>query len=146
MWTRHSLPLAAPVTNPPRLRSLSASLAVAQRDVRHASTQQTIYKQHPIKTGSKDGTLLSRVSGPTDKPLCELPLGQFWKDTVAKYADLPALISKHEPASQHGRSRSGADDCIRWSYGEMNENIQQLVAGLQQLGIQKGDRVAVLMM
>lgn len=65
---------------------------------------------------------------------------------MAKYADRPALISKHEPASQHGRAGSDSNDCIRWSYGAMNEHIQSLVAGLPQLGVRKGDRVAVLMM
>lgn len=65
---------------------------------------------------------------------------------MAKYADLPALISKHEPASQHGKGGSGSNDCVRWTYGAMNEHIKSLVAGLHQLGIRKGDRVAVLMM
>lgn len=81
-----------------------------------------------------------------DKPLCELSLVQFWEEAVAKYSDRPALISKHEPASQHGRTGSDSDDCIRWSYGAMNEHVQSLVAGLLQLGVKKGDRVAVLMM
>ncbi|EST08670.1 AMP-binding enzyme C-terminal domain protein [Kalmanozyma brasiliensis GHG001] len=112
---------------------------------RLASTLQSTYKLYPTKKDS-NGALLSRVSGPTDKPLCQLSLGQFWEEAVAKYADRPALISKHEPAHQHGRTGSDSDDCIRWSYGAMNEHVQSLVAGLLELGVRKGDRVAVLMM
>lgn len=106
---------------------------------------RSAYELQPTKKDS-NGALLSRVSGPTDKPLCELSLGQFWEEAVAKYSDRPALISKHEPASQHGQTGSDSDDCIRWSYGAMNEHVQSLVAGLLQLGVRKGDRVAVLMM
>ncbi len=116
-----------------------------RRQLRCASSLQSAYKLHPTKKDSS-GALLSRVSGPTDKPLCELSLGQFWEEAVAKYSDRPALISKHEPTSQHGRTGSDSDDCIRWSYGAMNEHVQSLVAGLLQLGVRKGDRVAVLMM
>ncbi|SJX65406.1 related to Long-chain-fatty-acid--CoA ligase [Sporisorium reilianum f. sp. reilianum] len=135
---------------PPRWSLLASSRSgclrsSAARQVRLASSLQSTYKLHPT---SKDtsGKLLSRVSGPTDKPLCELSLGQFWQQAVAKYADRPALISKHEPASQHGRAASDSTDCIRWSYGSMDEHVQSLVAGLHQLGVRQGDRVAVLMM
>lgn len=121
--------------------------AAAVRQSRQASSLQTNkYTLYPTERLSKDGPLLSRVSGPIDKPLSELSLGQFWEETVAKYADRPALISKHEPASQHGRAGPNSNDCIRWSYGAMNEHIQSLVTGLHQLGVRKGDRVAVLMM
>lgn len=133
------------VSTGPRNATFAGFRAAAWHQARQASSLQTIYKQHPTAK-SKDGQLLSRVSGPTDKPLCELSLGQFWEETVSKYADRPALISKHEPASQHGRGSSSSDDCIRWSYGEMNEHVRSLVAGMHELGIRKGDRVAVLMM
>lgn len=121
-------------------------LNTARRQVRLVSSLQSSCQQHPTKRESNDGPLLSRVSGPTDKPLCELSLSQFWEEAVSKYADLPALISKHEPASQHGKRGSSSDDCVRWTYGAMNEHIKSLVAGLHQLGVRKADRVAVLMM
>lgn len=143
----------------PRSSSLISALSTAPRSMvpdgfrallcRHlhrTSFRQNTYKQHPTQRDPKTDLLLSRVSGPTDKPLCELSLGQFWEDIVAKYADRPALVSKHEPATQHGESGAGSDDCIRWSYGAMNEHVQSLVSGLHQLGVRKGDRVAVLMM
>lgn len=104
------------------------------------------YQQHPIKT--REGLLLSRVSGPTDKPLSELSLPKFWSQLSSQYADRPALISRHEPATQHGLStkQTLGDDCVRWTFGEMHEHITKLVSGLLDLGVRKGDRVAVLMM
>ncbi|SNX87609.1 related to Long-chain-fatty-acid--CoA ligase [Melanopsichium pennsylvanicum] len=128
----------------PRRAAFEITRITARRQARLASSLHSAYQRHP--TRREDERLLSRVSGPTDRPLCELSLGHFWQETVSKYRDRPALVSKHEPASQHGRNASAADDCIRWSYGEMNEHVQSLVAGLQQLGIRKGDRLAVLMM
>ncbi|GAC98392.1 hypothetical protein PHSY_005986 [Pseudozyma hubeiensis SY62] len=117
----------------------------ARRQVRLASSLTSAYQLHPTKK-DESGTLLSRVSGPIDKPLCELSLGEFWEKAATNYADRPALISKHEPATQHAKSSSESSDCIRWSYGAMNEHVQSLVAGLHELGVRKGDRVAVLMM
>lgn len=38
------------------------------------------------------------------------------------------------------------DDCVRWTFGEMHEHIAKLVSGLLDLGVRKGDRLAVLMM
>lgn len=115
--------------------------------MRQASSQPIgAYDLHPTKRLSDSGPVLSRVSGPTDKPLCELSLGQFWKETVAKYGDRQALVSKHEPATQHGKAGSDSNGCIRWSYGAMDDHIQKLIAGLHELGVRKGDRVAVLMM
>ena len=147
MPARSSLLVSALSAAPRQAISASASWQITTRgQVRLASSLHTAYQQLPTRKDPKHGQLLSRVSGPTDKPLCELSLGQFWEEAVAKYGDRPALVSKHEPASQHGRAGSDSTDCIRWSYGAMNEHVQSLVAGLHQLGIRKGDRVAVLMM
>ncbi|SOV05405.1 related to Long-chain-fatty-acid--CoA ligase [Ustilago sp. UG-2017a] len=145
MRARSSL-LASALSAAPKSMASNTFRNTARRQVRLVSSLQSSCQQHPTKRESNDGPLLSRVSGPTDKPLCELSLSQFWEEAVSKYADLPALISKHEPASQHGKGGSSSGDCVRWTYGAMNEHIKSLVAGLHQLGIRKEDRVAVLMM
>lgn len=96
----------------------------------------------------RGGTLISRVSGPTDKPLNESSLPDFWSQIASQYAERQALVSRHEPASQHGSGpkQTLGDDCVRWTFGEMHEHISKLVSGLLDLGVRKGDRVAVLMM
>ncbi|SPO41579.1 related to Long-chain-fatty-acid--CoA ligase [Pseudozyma flocculosa] len=125
----------------------AALLPIARRSLSHT------YRQHPtLRADPSDPSspLLSRVSGPTDKPLSELTLGQFWKETVASHGDRQALVSLHEPATQHAvgslSSSKTGDGCIRWSYADMDEHIKRLVAGLRRLGVKKGQRVAVLMM
>jgi acyl-CoA synthetase (AMP-forming)/AMP-acid ligase II len=70
---------------------------------------------------------------------------------VADHADRPALIVRHEPSNQHDlgsslSSTASSEECIRWTYTQMNDHIRQLVAGMKKIGIKKGDRVAVLMM
>lgn len=108
------------------------------------------FVQHPTLQDDS-GRLVSRVSGPTDTNLRTETLGQFWNSLVRQHESRPALIVRHEPSDQHGRlsskSTSGmSENCIRWSYGEMDEHVRQLVRGMRRLGIKRGDRVAVLMM
>lgn len=143
--------LAASVS--PGRRALQAASGRPGLARRPASTLGTTYRQHPVARldpSDSNSPLLARVSGPTDKPLNELTFSQFWAETVQQYGERQALVSRHEPASQHAypssAGTSGNDDCIRWSFGEMDEHIRQLVKGLRQLGIRKGERVGILMM
>ncbi|PWN51158.1 acetyl-CoA synthetase-like protein [Violaceomyces palustris] len=116
--------------------------------------QSSPYVQHPTQRSDPSdphSPLLSRVSGPTDKPLSTLTLGQFWSEIVTKFAERPALISRHEPASQHGEASSSSalssgSDAVRWSFAEMNQHIRKLIKGLLGIGVRKGDRVGVVMM
>lgn len=120
--------------------------------VKNASTS---YAQHPTQK-DEQGQLLSRVSGPTDTVLSTQTLGQLWSTLVQDHADRPALIVRHEPSNQHdvkatgscssSNSSANSEECIRWTYAQMDDHIRQLVAGMRKLGIKKGDRVAVLMM
>ncbi|UZJ56785.1 hypothetical protein CBS101457_006105 [Exobasidium rhododendri] len=124
------------------------------------------YERLPTRRDDQ-GRLLSRVSGPTDVPLSTNTLGQFWTSIVKKFADRPALIVKHEPRSQLGSLSDGnvyggskkdeeenkrgrdariSDDCIRWSYAEMDVHVREILRGMRRIGVKRGDRVAVLMM
>jgi AMP-binding enzyme len=93
---------------------------------------------------------LSQVAGPTDEPLLEGTLGGFFNKLVARQGDRPALVSRHEPLDPYGdrspRWSGAAADCLRWSYSQFDEHIDQLARGLLQMGIQKGDRVGVFML
>jgi acyl-CoA synthetase (AMP-forming)/AMP-acid ligase II len=123
-----------------------------------AISENTSYLQHPTQKYDS-GRLLSRVSGPTDTTLSTQTLGQYWKTLVDKHADHPALIVRHEPSTQHdldfnqqasssssSSSISDNDDCIRWTYAEMNKHVRLLAKGMKKMGLKKGDRIAVLMM
>lgn len=71
----------------------------------------------------------SYTSGISDTPLLGLTIGDMFDQTVAKYPDNPALISRQ----QH----------IRLSYRELQAQVNQCAKGLMQMGIQKGQRVGI---
>ena len=81
---------------------------------------------------------LSILRGPCDQPLSELTLIQKWNQVVSENEHLNALICRNEPPSQT-KSNEG---CLRWTFGQMNDQINLLSYGLYKLGIRKGDRVA----
>jgi fatty-acyl-CoA synthase len=71
----------------------------------------------------------SYVSGSTDQALLSQTIGDALGSAAKRYAERPALISKHQS--------------IRWSYQELNERVNAFAAGLVAMGFQKGDRVGV---
>lgn len=88
------------------------------------------------------GRLLARVSGPTSTALSDETLPQFWSRLVGEHGDRRALVVKHEPGA-----RGEGDGCLRWTFAQMDEHVQRLARGLkEELGVKRGDRVAVLMM
>src|SRR6478735_2427583 len=71
----------------------------------------------------------SYAKGETDPPLIEETIGANFERTVASYGDNEALV---EFAS--GR---------RWTYAELDRDVNALARGLMGAGIAKGDRVGV---
>ncbi|KZW01515.1 acetyl-CoA synthetase-like protein [Exidia glandulosa HHB12029] len=91
---------------------------------------------------------LSRVEGPKYPPLSTKTLPQFFADEIlAKNAEQPALVSKHELADVHATpwtQKHVAKD-LHWDFSEFHAHIEALARGLQDMGIEKGDRVGVVM-
>ncbi|MGN8134717.1 AMP-binding protein [Paraburkholderia sp. 22099] len=75
----------------------------------------------------RDG--LSYVRGSTDIPLSDATIGQFLRDTAARFPDRPAVVFREQG--------------IRWTWKEFAEEVDVLAAGLLALGIVKGDRVGI---
>lgn len=71
----------------------------------------------------------SYSSATSDMPLLGLTIGDMFDVTSAKYPDTLALISRHQN--------------IRWTYREMQAQINQCAKSLMHLGIQKGQRVGI---
>src|SRR6476659_9110687 len=71
----------------------------------------------------------SYTAGPTDVPLLEETIGANFERTVATYGDNEALV---DVAS--GR---------RWTYAELDADVNALARGLIAAGIEVGDRVGV---
>jgi fatty-acyl-CoA synthase len=68
-------------------------------------------------------------AGPTSPPILEQTIGQNFECTVAAHPDAEALV---EVAGNR-----------RWTYAELNTEIDVIARGLMQLGVQRGERVGV---
>jgi fatty-acyl-CoA synthase len=76
----------------------------------------------------RDG--LSHVRGRTDLPLSEQTIGQLLADTVARFPDRTAAVFR-----EAGN--------LRWTWREFDAKVNALAAGLQALGLRKGDRLGI---
>jgi fatty-acyl-CoA synthase len=68
-------------------------------------------------------------AGPTDTPILEETIGQNFERTVRANPDAEALV-----------------DVVgdrRWTYGELNAEIDLVARGLMSLGIEPGERVGI---
>lgn len=92
---------------------------------------------------------LSSVEGPRDPPLERRTLSVYFRDEIlAKHAERPALVCRQERPRVHGgppspNMRVGTH--LAWDFWEFDRHIHALARGLVSLGVQKGDRVAVVM-
>lgn len=81
-----------------------------------------------IDLAPRDG--LSHVRGRTDLPLSEQTIGQLLADTVARFPDRTAAVFR-----EAGN--------LRWTWREFDAKVNALAAGLQALGLGKGDRLGI---
>ena len=72
---------------------------------------------------------LAYSQGLSDVPLRAETIGQMWASTVAAHGDRPALVSRHQG--------------IRWTYAQMDEQVERCARALIAEGVQKGDRVGI---
>lgn len=75
------------------------------------------------------GTLISYAAGPTDAELLDETIGANFERTAVMYPEVEALVDVPS-----GR---------RWSYGELNTEIDVVARSLMASGIEKGDRVGI---
>lgn len=71
----------------------------------------------------------SYVSGISDKPLIGMTIGDLFDETVAKFPKREALIVRHQG--------------IRYSYRELQEQVNRCARGLLALGLERGDRIGM---
>ena len=72
---------------------------------------------------------LSYTSGTSDVPLLGRTIGEDFERTVARFGDREALV-----------------DCAthrRWTYSELDVEVDELALGLMAAGVEKGDRVGI---
>jgi fatty-acyl-CoA synthase len=75
------------------------------------------------------GTMKSYDAGPTDVPILEETIGENFERTVRRNPNADALV---DVASDR-----------RWTYGELNADVDVVGRGLMALGIEAGERVGI---
>jgi fatty-acyl-CoA synthase len=73
--------------------------------------------------------MLSYDAGPTDTPILEDTVGGNFERTVAAYPDTLALVDRGQG--------------LRYTYAELNAEVDLIARGLMARGIEKGDRVGI---
>ncbi|MDT5248586.1 MAG: fatty-acyl-CoA synthase, partial [Mycobacterium sp.] len=68
-------------------------------------------------------------AGPTDTPILEETIGANFERTVGRHPDTEALVDV--AAGQ------------RWTYAELNAEVDLIARGLMAKGIEQGDRVGI---
>ncbi len=89
-------------------------------------TMEQAASQQPTKQTERRW---SYTSGTSHTPLLGLTIGDMFDETVARYPDQPALISRQQN--------------IRLSYRQLQEQVNQCAKGLMHLGVQKGQRIGI---
>jgi fatty-acyl-CoA synthase len=74
-------------------------------------------------------TAPSQSAGPTAPPLLEETIGATLRRIAARAGERDALISRHQG--------------IRWSYAELDAEVDRLARGLLAAGLRQGDRVGI---
>lgn len=71
---------------------------------------------------------MSHDKGP-EVPLIEATIGDFFDAIVEKYPDREALVVRHQG--------------IRWTYKELQRQVNQLASAMIEMGLEVGDRVGI---
>ncbi|MFY7835837.1 MAG: AMP-binding protein [Novosphingobium sp.] len=74
-------------------------------------------------------TQLSYAKGAVDEPLLEKTIGQALRDAAAQWGADLALVSRHQG--------------IRWTWGDLDAEVDRVATGLLGCGVAKGDRVGI---
>ena len=71
----------------------------------------------------------SYVRGTADSPLSDLTIAALLAETAARFPDRLAVVFREQG--------------VRWSWKEFANEVDAFAAGLQELGLRKGDRVGI---
>ncbi len=72
---------------------------------------------------------LSTAKGPTDVPLLETTIGEALTLAAQRWSGELALVSRHQS--------------VRWTWGQLDAEVDRVATGLLDHGVAKGDRVGI---
>jgi acyl-CoA synthetase (AMP-forming)/AMP-acid ligase II len=82
-------------------------------------------------------------------PLVNATLSEYFtREVLEKHATRPALICRNESPGAHGGPLShnlGVRTRLAWDFEEFHRHVGALTRGLLSMGVNKGDRVGVIM-
>jgi hypothetical protein len=91
----------------------------------------------------------SYAKGSLEPPLSNATLPQFFSESIlGKHSSRPALISPKEAAYPFGgpiSKHSNGKPYLHWDFEDFDRHVRALSAGMLQMGVKKGERVAVIM-
>src|SRR5215472_15756354 len=82
---------------------------------------------HQLSTRDRSTTRWSYLNGASDTPLLGMTIGDAFDRTVSRFPDRDALISRHQR--------------LRYTWAQLQDEVNRFARGLMALGIQKGDCV-----
>ncbi|KEQ93743.1 hypothetical protein AUEXF2481DRAFT_41475 [Aureobasidium subglaciale EXF-2481] len=110
-------------------RPCRSSKAIARPSILHCA--KTCCAKSRVLSGIRGLLTQARDRGPVDPPLIEQTIPGYFKDVVSEHGDRPAVISRHQST--------------RLTYQKLDIQSDALARGLERQGVQKGDRVAVML-
>ncbi|KAF5390127.1 hypothetical protein D9757_003836 [Collybiopsis confluens] len=97
----------------------------------------------------RKASMMSLVQGPVHPPLDTRTLSDYFvQEILHKHSTRPALICPTEKPRAHGGPPSqnlGRTSHLAWDFEELERHIDAAARGLLLMGVQKGDRIAVIM-
>lgn len=91
---------------------------------------------------------LSSIEGPSYPPLVNSTLNEYFvRNVLAKYPHRPALYCREELPGSNGGTRSqnlSTSSHLAWDFSELDTNVTAATRGLLRMGVQKGDKVGVI--
>ncbi|KAJ3783271.1 acetyl-CoA synthetase-like protein [Lentinula aff. detonsa] len=92
---------------------------------------------------------LSIVQGPSYPPLSSRTLSEYFtQEILQRHSTRPALICSSERPRAHGGPSSknlGKTSHLAWDFDEFERHIDAASRGLLSMGVQKGDRIGIIM-
>jgi fatty-acyl-CoA synthase len=85
--------------------------------------------EHAVDGQDRSAIQWSYVSGASTRPLLGITIGDAFDQTVARFPDREALISRHQQ--------------LRYTWAQLSDEVERCARGLMALGIQKGQRVGI---
>ncbi|KAJ3928213.1 MAG: acetyl-CoA synthetase-like protein [Lentinula lateritia] len=99
--------------------------------------------------GWRKASTLSVVQGPSHPPLETKTLSEYFtQEILQRHSTRPALICSSEKPRAHGGPSSrnlGKVSHLAWDFDEFERHIDAVSRGLLSMGVQKGDRIGIIM-